>query len=175
MNYFQGKYRVPSARLEDWDYASPGYYFVTICTKDHKSFFGEVSDGKMCLSKIGGIARKFWLDIPNHFPFVDLDEFIIMPNHVHGIVIINDTGETMQKAVGATHNAPVETQHCTLDAAQHSPPVETQHVLLVVETYPDLVIHNIPLPFQQTKATVEAIVVGQDLLKDHATQSILQG
>jgi len=66
-----------------------GFYFVTICTKNREIFFGDVVDSKMVLSKIGLIAGKYWREIPNHFSFVKLDEFIIMPNHVHGIIIIN--------------------------------------------------------------------------------------
>ena len=63
-------------------------YFVTICTKDRKLFFGNIVKEKMQLTKIGKVAEKFWLEIPNHFPFVELDEFVIMPNHIHGIIEI---------------------------------------------------------------------------------------
>ena len=87
---FRGKYRVESGRLKNWDYGSNGYYFVTICVKNRECIFGNVDDDKMILSKIGKIAEKFLLEIPTHFPFVKLDEFIIMPNHVHGIIIIDN-------------------------------------------------------------------------------------
>lgn len=92
---FRHKYRIASARLKNWDYSSNGYYFITICTKNRKHFFGEIvetqnfASPQMQLSDIGSIAKKYWLEIPNHFPFVALDEFVVMPNHIHGIVVIN--------------------------------------------------------------------------------------
>ncbi len=85
---FQNKYRIPSIRLRKHDYASSGYYFITICTKNKKCLFGNITNNIMRLNDIGKIARKHWLEIPNHFPSVILDEFVIMPNHIHGILII---------------------------------------------------------------------------------------
>ena len=76
-----------------------GFYFVTICTKNREIFFGDVVDSKMVLSKIGLIADKYWREIPNHFPFVKLDEFIIMPNHIHGIIQINDNRRNAPRSV----------------------------------------------------------------------------
>lgn len=87
---FKGKYKVASTRLPDWNYAESGYYFITICTKDRVHFFGKIEKGEMYVSEIGKIVRKFWMEIPRHFPFVILDEFVVMPNHIHGIVIINN-------------------------------------------------------------------------------------
>ena len=89
MDKFQNKYRIPSARLRNWDYGWNAAYFVTICTANRELFFGHMMDGKMNLSEIGEIADKYWLEIPEHFPFVKLDAHVIMPNHVHGIVIID--------------------------------------------------------------------------------------
>jgi len=87
---FRGKYSVETTRLKNWNYGKNGYYFVTICIKNCECVFGNVNDKKMILSEIGRIAEKFWLEIPTHFPFVKLDEFIIMPNHIHGIIIIDN-------------------------------------------------------------------------------------
>jgi REP element-mobilizing transposase RayT len=81
------KQRKPN-RLKDYDYSQNGYYFVTICTKDKEEYFGKVENGKMILNKIGEIARNLWKEIPNHFNDISLDEYTVMPNHVHGIVII---------------------------------------------------------------------------------------
>lgn len=89
--YFKNKYRIPSARLQAWDYANEGFYFVTICTKNRILHFGDVVDKKMVLSEMGMIADKCWMDIPKHFPFVNLDKYIVMPNHVHGIIVIVET------------------------------------------------------------------------------------
>ena len=90
---YQNKYRVKSTRLPGWDYISSGFYFVTICTKKRICNLGEVlmdnnHEYFAALSEIGKIARDCWLDIPNHFPNASLDEWVIMPNHMHGIVVI---------------------------------------------------------------------------------------
>jgi REP element-mobilizing transposase RayT len=102
-------------RYKEYDYSQDGFYFVTICTKNRELFFGDIvvtvgtddgtgqqNDGTgqcpvpaMELSEIGKIAQKFWQEIPNRFPFVKLHEFIVMPNHIHGIIQI--------KTVGAGH------------------------------------------------------------------------
>lgn len=86
---FQNKYRIPSARLQNWDYGSNAMYFVTICTAHHECYFGKIINGKMNLTEIGEIAHQYWIEIPIHFPFVKLDEFVVMPNHVHGIIVID--------------------------------------------------------------------------------------
>jgi REP element-mobilizing transposase RayT len=90
MELFRKEFRIPSARLAEYDYNQPGFYFVTICTKDKKFYFGKIVDYEMVLNDIGKMAQKFWLEIPEHFPHVQLDEFIIMPNHVHGIIYITE-------------------------------------------------------------------------------------
>ncbi|MFH1375063.1 MAG: transposase [Patescibacteria group bacterium] len=81
-------YRAESARLPRWDYAENGDYFVTICTRRQENYFGVIQDKRMRLSKIGKVAEKFWCKIPRHFPFVQLDHFVVMPNHIHGIITI---------------------------------------------------------------------------------------
>ncbi|MDO8741754.1 MAG: hypothetical protein Q7J11_01250, partial [Candidatus Roizmanbacteria bacterium] len=87
---FKNKYRIPSSRLSNWDYSSNGYYFITICTKERKHYFGKIINNKINLTEIGRITKKYWREIPKHFPFIELDEFAIMPNHVHGIIIIRN-------------------------------------------------------------------------------------
>lgn len=86
---FRNKYRVPSARLQNWDYGSNGAYFITICTKEMQHFFGEVVDKKMILNLIGALAEKYWIEMQKQFPYVELGNFQIMPNHMHGILIID--------------------------------------------------------------------------------------
>ena len=88
-NKFQNKYRIPSSRLQTWDYGTNGAYFITICTQNREHFFGVVQNGTVQLSEIGKIAEQLWLEIPNQFPFIELGNFVVMPNHVHGILIIN--------------------------------------------------------------------------------------
>ena len=91
MDKFRNKYRTSSTRRQDWDYTRNGAYFVTICTQKRKHFFGDIVNGKMILSETGKIADKYWLEIPKHFPFVKLDAHVVMPNHMHGIVVIDKT------------------------------------------------------------------------------------
>jgi len=87
LSKFKKKYRIPSTRLKDWDYSSPGLYFVTICTKGRLHWFGEIKDGEMELSEAGKIVQEFWEDIPSHFLHATLEDFIVMPNHIHGILM----------------------------------------------------------------------------------------
>jgi putative transposase len=86
---YKEKYRIKSIRLPHWDYSSDGWYFVTICTQNRAEYFGDVHDYIMELSDIGYVAAKFWQEIPKHFPFVRLDEWVTMPNHLHGIIVID--------------------------------------------------------------------------------------
>ncbi len=102
MEKFQGKYRIPSARAPFWDYGRDGAYFVTICTKYRKHYFGEVVNQRMQLSAIGKIADECWLTIPKIYPFVRLGVHVVMPNHVHGIIIIDK-----QEEESAPRSAPV--------------------------------------------------------------------
>ena len=87
-NKYKDKYRSESIRLKSWDYRWNAYYFVTICTKNREHFFGCIETDEMNLSEVGEFAVECWLEIPVHFPFVKLGEFIVMPNHVHGIIQI---------------------------------------------------------------------------------------
>ncbi len=89
MGKFNNKYRIQSIRLQNWNYGWDGVYFITICTKNRISFFGNIEGGKLKLSEIGLLAKKFWMEIPDHFSFVSLDAFCIMPNHIHGILVFN--------------------------------------------------------------------------------------
>jgi REP element-mobilizing transposase RayT len=91
---FRNKYRIATTRLKGYDYTRNGLYFITICTQKKIPCFGEINDGKMVLSEIGIIVYKFWMQIQDHFPNINLDEFIIMPDHIHGIIIIKSKSET---------------------------------------------------------------------------------
>ena len=75
-------------RLPKYDYSSLGQYFITICTGDRKYFFGDIINYKMRPSEIGKIVEKFYFEIPRHFENVKLDKWVVMPNHVHGIITI---------------------------------------------------------------------------------------
>lgn len=82
-----------SIRLKGYDYSKSGLYFITICVQNRKHLFGTIENGKMKLNDAGQIANQCWNEIPMHFPNVILHEYIVMPNHIHGIIQL-------------THNAP---------------------------------------------------------------------
>ena len=90
MEKFKGKYKIPSARLQSWDYAWDGAYFITICTKDKTHYFGAIANGKMQLSHLGILADVLWYEIKHHAHNLELGEFVVMPNHIHGILILNN-------------------------------------------------------------------------------------
>jgi putative transposase len=89
---FQNKYKISSARLQTWDYANPGMYFITICTTNRECYFGEIIDRKMQLSELGKMAETEWLKTVELRPDMNLQlgEFRVMPNHFHGIIIIGN-------------------------------------------------------------------------------------
>lgn len=86
-------------RLKHYNYSKGGYYCITICTQNKISYFGEIKNGKMILNSSGEIARRYWNEIPNYYSNIHLDEFIVMPNHIHGIIIINKSGRIEQCSV----------------------------------------------------------------------------
>ena len=91
---FNNRYRIPATRLSGWDYGSNGLYYVTICTKNRVHYFGDVinepnSAVALKMTPIGEVASKNWANIPILHPFIELDEFVLMPNHLHGIIFIN--------------------------------------------------------------------------------------
>ncbi|RXK47528.1 transposase [Aquirufa rosea] len=96
---FRNKYRVDSTRKPNWDYRRPGAYYITLVTKNRVRFFGSIvkrkpnSENEMRLSELGKLAEKFWQEIPLHFPFVELGNFVIMPDHMHGMLIIKSIPE----------------------------------------------------------------------------------
>jgi REP element-mobilizing transposase RayT len=84
----------PSIRLQGYDYAQGGAYFVTLCTFNRECLFGDVIDGELRLSDIGEIVEREWQQTPIVRPSVLLDVFVVMPNHVHGIIVLPDMGGT---------------------------------------------------------------------------------
>lgn len=82
------KHHRRSIRLKRYDYSSEGAYYVTIVAQGRECLFGEIVDGEMILNEYGEIVQKWWDEIPIHFPNVELGAFVIMPNHVHGIIFI---------------------------------------------------------------------------------------
>ena len=85
---FRNKYRIATTRLKGYDYTRNGLYFITICTQKKIPCLGEINDGKMILSETGIIVYKFWMQIQDHFPNINLDEFIIMQNPNQNPIIL---------------------------------------------------------------------------------------
>ncbi|MGD1046402.1 MAG: transposase [Bacteroidota bacterium] len=96
MTLFKNTFRIESTRLKGYDYSQPGEYFVTVNTNNHECLFGTVIEEEMRLSPVGKIAKNCWEEILKHFHNVELDEFVVMPNHLHGIIIINDNRRDVQ-------------------------------------------------------------------------------
>jgi len=89
-----------SIRLKDYDYSAAGAYFITICTQHRECLLGDIADGEMRLSPMGDCALSQWHELPNRFSGIQLDAFVVMPNHIHGILCINPV-PTSTNPVGA--------------------------------------------------------------------------
>jgi putative transposase len=100
MKFDPEKHRRRSIRLPGYDYSWTGVYFVTFCTLNRENLLGQVADGEMLLNAAGEILGKKWAELPEHFPNVSLDAFMVMPNHVHGVIFIASAGR------GAASGAP---------------------------------------------------------------------
>jgi putative transposase len=92
-------------RLPEYDYRQPGAYFITICTRNREPLFGEIIDKRMHLNAAGQMVQTVWDEIASHFPYVILDEYVVMPDHFHGVLVITDT-------VGALLAAPAYQNPC---------------------------------------------------------------
>lgn len=110
-NKFQNKYRIPSARWREWNYGDEGAYFITICTKQREHYFGEIKNGQMQLSEIGRIAHDEWLKSMDIRPDMNLDMecFVVMPNHFHGIVVIGKNEYNLVRDNGVSTDYETET------------------------------------------------------------------
>ena len=100
-----------SLRLPDWDYSQPGAYFITMVTYQREHLFGEIIDGKMRRNDAGKILWEIWQSLPARYPNISLDEAIVMPNHFHGIVIIEENPVVAAFDVAAIHSLPVAAIH----------------------------------------------------------------
>ncbi len=89
MRYDKEKHHRRSIRLKNYDYSQAGAYFVTICTQGRECLFGEIKNNQMHLNEAGGMGEKVWNELPEKYPGVEIDELIVMPNHIHGIIILS--------------------------------------------------------------------------------------
>jgi REP element-mobilizing transposase RayT len=99
------------------DYSQPGAYFVTICACGRKHLFGEIINNQMQLNDAGLFAQRYWQEILKHFDTVELDEYMIMPNHVHGIIIVKSNNN--DKNVGVQHVEPLREPHVNPNGEPH--------------------------------------------------------
>ncbi len=114
------KYRIASTRKTGWDYRREAVYFVTFCTNKRLPYFGRIVNCEMILSDLGQIATRHWNDIPNHFSFIELINFVVMPNHIHGLVGIIDN----------SRDGTVETLHATsLQSPEHLQQIRNDEIL----------------------------------------------
>jgi len=102
MPYDPNRHHRRSIRLKGYDYSQAGAYFITLCTQDRACLFGKVVNGEMRLNHAGRMVLAEWNRLPERFPQVVLDAFVVMPNHVHGILVIADPAPTVGATVGAT-------------------------------------------------------------------------
>ncbi|WP_027376796.1 transposase [Kaistella palustris] len=109
MHKYKNKYRIQSARATWWNYGWAGAYFITICTKNRNHYFGKIEQGeknKMNLSNCGMLADVFWHEIKNHAQNVELGAFVVMPNHIHGILILGGESESESESAAEMGHAP---------------------------------------------------------------------
>lgn len=99
MTKFKGTYRIESTRLQCWDYSNGAYYYVTICTKNKSKYFGKVVEDQVILSEYGLIAKEELLKTETIRKNVRIDEFIVMPNHIHAILILENTNDSKTNPV----------------------------------------------------------------------------
>jgi putative transposase len=115
VSYDPERHHRRSIRIPGFDYAAPGWYFVTVCGLDREPLFGRVRDGKADLSAFGHLVEVCWQEIPIHFPRVSLDDFVVMPNHLHGIVVIgHEDGTACRAPTSEAFAAPVPESLATI-------------------------------------------------------------
>jgi len=129
MTYDSRNHHRRSIRAKYYDYTTAGAYFVTICVQDRTNLLGEIRNAEVNLSPAGQMVQEIWLQLPAHYPGVALDEFIVMPNHVHGIIIL--TGNMI---VGAAPRGCPNPENTTLGQPQGVAPTKPMPLSL-----PDLV------------------------------------
>ena len=142
-----------SIRLKGYDYSQAGLYFITICVQDRKCLFGEIVDSEMILNEFGMIAHQQWEKLPERFTNMLLDVFQIMPNHMHGIIMLPDTvGATLAVAPDDTHteNDAVGPDDSVAIGAGASPaPTNTKTIGDIVGAYKSLVANDCLKIFKQ--------------------------
>jgi REP element-mobilizing transposase RayT len=157
MRYDPEKHHRRSIRLKGYDYTSPGGYFITLVAQGRVCLFGKIAKGEMQYSERGQIAYEYWLAIPDHFHNAELGAFVIMPNHMHGIIILKESLDASRRRdiiyiephMGTTCRAPTE---ASMDRA----PTEAS-----TEHFQKPVVGSIPTIVRTYKAAVTRKIVAQ--------------
>jgi putative transposase len=134
---YKNKYRVDTARLKNYDYNGNGLYFVTIGTGENRNYFGTLQKAQLVATPIGKVAGDFWQAIPEHFPFVGVDEFVIMPNHLHSILLFDNPEFFDREYVNLTVSEQVEALDGTLEIRNggNSFGPQTKNLASVIRNY----------------------------------------
>jgi REP element-mobilizing transposase RayT len=132
MNQYHSQHHRRSIRLKGYDYSQTGYYFITLCTRDRQCWFGEVKNGKMYLNSIGSIVAKEWLNSAQIRQEIELDEWIVMPNHFHAIVIIHNEinenlGRTSENHIQGEHFGNIQGEHFGNIQGEHFGNIQGEH------------------------------------------------
>lgn len=126
MKYDPAKHHRRSIRLKGYDYSQAGVYFITICTWQRECLFGEIVNGEMQLNPWGKIVKLHWQNLPKYHRHLELDEFVIMPNHLHGIIVLIDRN-SVQNSVGAGLADILGQKQTTSQQNPPSPMLQQQH------------------------------------------------
>jgi len=136
-----------SIRLREYDYSQPGGYFVTLCTHRRECILGDIADGNVQLNQFGEIVKEEWLRTEQIRPKITMDEFMVMPNHMHGIIMIRN--DVHNKSVGAHSGAPQDRAHINApwDRAYRRTPLRREPKTLgsIIAGFKSVVTHRINL------------------------------
>ncbi len=126
MTLYKGTFRIESTRLKGWDYRSPGWYFVTVCVDKKRCVFGEIKQGDMRLSALGAAAHSQMETLPSHYSNVLVDWFVVMPNHLHAIIVIEGRHR---------YSPPVGIMPASSTAGEGSGPPKSGSLSAIVRSY----------------------------------------
>ena len=140
-----------SIRLKEFDYSQAGAYFVTICAQNRECLFGDVTDGKLILNDAGKKVQNLWSDLPWRFSSITLDVFIIMPNHIHGIIMINamnkykgeyKEGEHKVRPYRILNNLDRRGESCIRPSYVHPRGTSNNSIGRVIQAFKSITIHQ---------------------------------
>jgi hypothetical protein len=158
-----------SIRLKGYDYTLPGAYYITIDIEGHEWFLGEVQDARMLLSRCGKIVQQAWLDLPHHYPHIRLDAFCLMPDHIHGIIvlvadmIVRPSGFPSSNIdVGAGLPSLPQTLHLKLTDLPNQPTPNEDPPLPIESNAPETTRHSLPEIVRAFKSLIHQIRANQN-------------